>query len=259
MTETTDLNKSAQYTLSIRLSTDGFSFFAAHTLDATNATSEDYETNDAISLTANLKEAVRQKEWLNRPFKRVNVLMSDKRFTFMPLEFFDEEAAETVFYHNHPKRSNETVLYNIRPHNNLAILFGMDKSICHFLQSQYADVHFYSQASPLSDLFAAKSRQGNSRKMFVHLRKHAADIFCFEHGQLLLGNSLQCNHTADCIYFLLNLWKTLGFDQEHDELHLAGLLADKVQLLAELRRFIRLVIVMNPSTNLDLQTITTCE
>ena len=63
----------------------------------------------------------------------------------------------------------------------------------------------------------------------------------------------------DRVYYLLYIWKQLGFEQERDELHLTGDLNDKELLLPELRKFIRQVFIMNPATNLDLQAITLCE
>ena len=133
MIETTDFNKSEQYTLSIRLSTDGFSFSVFNPLGDGEFSYYDREVDESLSLTANLKQTFRELEWLKRPFRRVNVLMADKRFTFIPLEFFEDEQTEIIFYHNHPKRENETVQYNILHKNNTVVLFGMDKSACSFL------------------------------------------------------------------------------------------------------------------------------
>ena len=86
MIETTDFNKSEQYTLSIRLSTDGFSFSVFNPLGDGEFSYYDREVDESLSLTANLKQTFRELEWLKRPFRRVNVLMADKRFTFIPLE-----------------------------------------------------------------------------------------------------------------------------------------------------------------------------
>lgn len=61
MIETTDFNKSEQYTLSIRLSTDGFSFSVFNPLDEKGFSCEDYAINEELPLTANLKEAFAQK------------------------------------------------------------------------------------------------------------------------------------------------------------------------------------------------------
>lgn len=259
MIETTDFNQSEQYTLSIRLSTDGFSFSVFNPLSEGTLSFYDREVDETLSLTANLKHTFREVAWLNRPYRRVNVLMADKRSTFIPLEFFEDEQAETVFYHNHPKRENELIQYNILQKNNVVVLFGMDKSACAFLREQYPDVRFYSQSGPLIEFFAAKSRLGNSRKMYAHLRKKTLGIYSFECGRLLLANSFECGATADRIYYLLYIWEKLGFEQEHDELHLTGALSDKEPLFSELRKFIRQVFVMNPATNLDLQAIISCE
>lgn len=255
----TDFSKSEQYTLSIRLSTDGFSFSVFNPMGDGELSFFDREVDEGLSLTANLKQTFREVEWLNRPYRRVNILMADKRFAFIPLEFFEDEQAEIVFYHNHPKRENELVQYNILHKNNIVVLFGMDKSACIFLREQYPDAKFYSQASSFIEFFSMKSRLGNCRKMYAHLRKDAIDVYGYERGRLLLANSFACKETADRIYYLLYIWKQFGFEQERDELHLTGALHDKEQLLPELRKFIRQVFIMNPSTNLDLQAITSCE
>lgn len=259
MIETTDLNKSEQSTLSIRLSADGFSFSVFNPLGDGEFSYHDQEVEESLSLTANLKRTFHELEWLGCPFRRVNVIMADKRFTFIPLEFFEDEQAEIIFYHNHLKRDNETVQYNILHKNNVVVLFGMDKSACTFLREQYPGVRFYSQASPFIEFLSAKSRLGNSRKMYAHLRKEAIDVYGYERGHLLLANSFECRATSDRLYYLLYIWKQLGFEQERDELHLTGDLCDKEQLLPELQKFIRQVFIMNPATNLDLQAINLCE
>ncbi len=141
----------------------------------------------------------------------------------------------------------------------MTVIFGMDKSAYLFLKEQYPEAKFYSQASPLSEYFSTKSRLGNSKKMYVSLRKHATDLFCYERGHLLLANSFEYEQTADRIYYLLYTWKQLGFDQERDELHLTGILADKENLVTELRKFILQVFIMNPETNIDIQALLTCE
>jgi hypothetical protein len=128
MIETTDFSKSEQYTLSIRLSTDGFSFSIFNPLGEGRFSFHEHGVDDSLSLTANLKQAFRETDWLKNPFRRINVLMAGKRFTFIPLEFFEDEQAETVFYHNHSRQDNELVQYNILHKNNIVVLFGMDKS-----------------------------------------------------------------------------------------------------------------------------------
>ena len=259
MTETIDYNKSEQYTLSIRLSTDGFSFSVLNPLENDSPWIDNHAIDESRSLTANLKRTYQDIEWLSRPYKRVNILSANKRYTFIPLDFFEDEQAELIFYHNHPQRENEQVLYNILHGCNVVVLFGIDRTAYTFLQEKHPQAKFYAQATPLIEYFAAKSRLGNNRKMYVYLRKETADVYCYERNHLLLANTFPCTVTADRIYYLLYIWKQLEFDQERDELHLSGLLDEKELLLNELRKYIQQVFVMNPAENIDLYAINQCE
>lgn len=67
MIETTDFNKSEQYTLSIRLSTDGFSFSVFNPLGDGEFSYYDRAVDESLSLTANLKQTFRELAWLERP------------------------------------------------------------------------------------------------------------------------------------------------------------------------------------------------
>ena len=124
-----DYSKSEQYTLSIRLSTDGFSFSIYNPIYESSLSFFEKEINPSLSLTANLKQVFRETELLTLPYKRINILMASNRFTPVPSEFFDDEQTETLFYHNHPKKENETVLYNVLPRNNITIILFTSQSI----------------------------------------------------------------------------------------------------------------------------------
>ena len=254
-----DFTKSKQYTLSIRLSTDGFSFSIYNPIHDDSFSVIEKEIDTSLSLTANLKAVFHESDFLGHSYKRVNIMLASKRFTIVPLDLFEEEQADLLFYHNHQKRENETVIYNILKKNNVVIVFGIDRSAYSFLTEQYPEARFYSQSTPLIEYFSVKSRLGNSKKMYVSVREEGIDIYCFERGHLLLANSFECSHTKDRIYYLLYAWKQLEFNQERDELHLTGTLPDKEILMNELRKFILQVFIMNPATNIDMQALLTCE
>lgn len=256
MMDTIDFSHSEHYTLSVRLSTDGISLAVFNPLMGAGETAmavEDRPVDEALPWAANLRQLYDDCGWLHRPFRRVNVLLADRRFTLMPLDLWEERLMETVFYHNHPWQENEQVLCNRLRSDQVALLFGIDKSVRSFLDRQHPEVRYYAQAALLIHGFSSKSRLGNTRKMFAHLRGEYMDVFCYDHGRLLLANSYKCQWAADRIYYLLYLWQALAFEQERDELHLCGLLADKDELLSGLREFIRQVFVMNPSRDMDLQ------
>ena len=124
----------------------------------------------------------------------------------------------------------------------------------------------------LTEYFAQKSRLGNSKKLYAHVRKHLVEVYCYDKGKLLLINSFPCKQTADCIYYLLYIWQQLGYNQEKDELQLTGKFKDKEGLLTGLRKYLRQVFIINPKAEFnrseiskiedipfDMQTLILCE
>ncbi|MDR0891756.1 MAG: DUF3822 family protein [Mediterranea sp.] len=256
-----DAAQSRQHTLSIRLRTDGFSFSIYNPLQEGDGMMIERGVDESLSLTANLKAALQELDFLSFAYRRVNVMTTGKRFTTVALELFEgeEEEAELLFYHNLPRQENEKVMFNLLRRSNIAVLFGIDRSVYNLLHEHYPDARFYAQATPLIEHLGVKSRLGNSKKMYAFVQKEGMGIYCFERGHLLLANSFGCSCTADRLYYLLYVWKQLEFGQERDELHLAGALPDKGALTGQLKRFIRQVFVMNPADHIDLQALLTCE
>ena len=272
LVEKIDFSKSEQYTLSIRLSTDGFSFSIYNPIHDSSLIYLPQPMNMDLPVAANIRELLKS-DILQYPYKRVNVLQVSKRFTLYPFELLEnEEHYDPFFHYNHPKKENEVVLCNELIKANMKILFGMDQTGWQLLSEHFPKARFYSQSSPLIEYFVAKCRLGNSKKMYVYVRGNSLDVFCFDRGRLLLANSFAGNHVEDAIYYLLYIWKQLDYAQERDELHLVGTFHDKEKLIAGLRRFIRQLFIINPKSEFnhpaltriedipfDLQTLLLCE
>ena len=113
--------------LSIRLKTDGFSFSIYNTTTK-EYHSEEIETDSSLSLTANLKRTFKEQEFLSKPYRQKNVVFVGTRYLLLPLELFEDEQKETLFYHSHVKKENEIILYDIVKKMNIVVLYAIDKS-----------------------------------------------------------------------------------------------------------------------------------
>ena len=257
-----DYNKSEQYTLSIRLSADGFSFSICHPQKEEDRMLVDFPINPAISMTANLKEMIAANEALKYPYRKTNILIDTVRFTPIPFDLFEDEHLETLFYHNFSKTDNETVLCNILGKSNAVILFGMDKHAHQLLGEHFPQARIFSTVSPLIEHFVSLSRKENNRSLYIHLQNARMEVFAFDRGKLLLANAYACKHMNDRIYYLLYVWQQLGFSQENDRMYLAGHEASFLELEEELNKFIRHTSYL-PSTwkefPFDMQTLLLCE
>ena len=272
MIEKIDFSQSEQYTLSIRLSTDGFSFSIYNPLNGSDFFFHSYPVNTQRSMAANAKAFLAETEELKRPFKQVNILIHSERYTVLPFELYEDEQMESLFYQNLQKVNNETVLCNILGKSNTVILFGLDKLTHLFFSEHFPTARFFAAVSPQIEYFSVKSRLGNNRKLYANLHPESVDLFAFDRGHPLLFNTFSASGVTDQCYYLLYAWKQLGYDQERDELHLTGQTPFRKEITEQLQQYIRKVFIINPQAEFndsessrienvpfDIQSLIACE
>ena len=255
-----DLNKSEQYILSIRLSADGFSFSIHHPQNE-DVSYTSYAVNSSYSMTANVKKMLATTNELGYSYQAVNILIDTPRFTLVPFDLFEDEQTEEFFHLNFPKKENETILCNILGKNNVALLFGVDKHTHQLLAEQFPQARIFASISPLLEHFHTRSRENDTKNLYVHFHASQMDVFAFDKGKLLLTNTFQCKQAPDKVYYMLYIWQQLGFSQEKDQLWLAGNIEAEEELMTELNKFIRNVKTFPKKENLsfDIQTLMICE
>ena len=246
-----ELTNSVQHILSIRLSADGFSFSALNPSDDSSFCYLPYAVDPSVSLTANVKQMLAGNEFLRKPFMRTNILVDTTAYTLIPFELFEDEQAEDIFYHCHPRRPNETILYNILDRSNVVVVFAMDKSACSLIDEHFPEARIFATVSPLIEHCSMKSRMGNNCKMYLYLQRRTVSIMAYEHGRILFVNTFPNRGEEDVLYYVLNVWKQLGFSQTHDELYLmGGAFADEA-LVDGVRKFVKTVSSVNPSAEFN--------
>ena len=240
-----------QHALSIRLSADGFSFSVVNSVEKDSFRYESLRIQPDISLTANVKQCLAPNELLQNTFKETNILVDVLHYTTVPLELFEDEQAETIYYHCCPKHPGEIILYNILDRCNIVVLFAMEKSTYALLKELYPQARIFASISPVVQHLARKSRIGVHRKIYINFNRRKMDVLVFEHGRPLLVNTFPTQGKGDCVYYALNIWEKLHLSQEHDELYLVGSHAIKEQVAEELRAYVRSVSIIAPSAEFN--------
>lgn len=248
-------SNSNQYTLSIRFSADGFYFALLNPKakeEKDSYTYYIYKVNESLSLTANLKQAIDELEWLGYTYQAVNIVTVTHRYTLVPMDFFEDEQVEAIFYHNFKPMDNEAVLYQILHKSNAVLLFGIDKAFLTLLQEQFPQAQIQVQAAPLVEYLSTRNRLEKHRQLLCYANEEQITIAAMERRSLLLCNSFTCHCTADRLYYLLYTWKQLGFDQLQDELLLVDNTAASEELKQELSRYIQQVTEVPNAQYLDI-------
>ena len=118
---------------------------------------------------------------------------------------------------------------------------------------------YYGKSLPFSELSVENLRylsveQALNDYAYFHDKK--MDVFSFQQNRFRFVNGFNTNLAPDAVYFLLNIWKQLAFDNRRDELHLVGELPDKDSLIQELHSFVQNVYVINPRAEFNRAPIT---
>jgi len=247
----TGSNLTHDKSLSIRLCTDGFSFYASSLKDI-SFTYLPFSINPTISLSANIKHAIADLPELQSPYKNIQILI-DSPSSIVPFERFDEEKIEDIYNFNFPHQKGKVVLYNILPKSNTVILFAIDKNAYQLLNETFPQARFYSIETPVIEYLVEKSKIRETQKLYVYFHEHTINLYTFINGKLYFGNNFTYSDLNDALYFILQVWKTLGLNQFTDELHLLGNLPKEENTRKELHRFIKQVYQNNPTAEFGLK------
>ena len=241
-----DYSRSQDYTLSIRLSTDGFCFLVYDPRRADAYAFVPYDPDPLLPVPANLKRALASEPILQHRYGRTVVLLADEPCSLVPSEFAD--AADE------PVSSRQSLHFAPSP--------ALRRTLASLLPE--AEVH-HSLQPVLRWLLATRP----GRQLFCYLHEKKMDIVATgDDGGPLLATTFDYRNSADTAYYLLGTWQTLGFSQEDDRLVVAGRKVSR-ELMAELQRFVAHVerldaaaafhaceLARTDSLTLDLQALT---
>ncbi len=235
-----ELDRQEQDTLSLRLSTDGFSLAAYSSDGGDGMIFRNFHVTLRHSMAANVKEFLAQAEELGRTYREVNIIVHTPRYTPVPFELYEDDRTEMLFYQNLPQRNNEIILCNILGKSNVAVLFAIDKLTHQLLSDRFPNARFFASISPVIEYLTVRTRnrECESGMMFVISRPGDIDVLAFMHQGLTLVNTYQTTGMDDKNYYLLNAWKQLGMDQEKDILYMTGgpFLAEQTDFLKKYLR-----------------------
>ncbi len=253
-----DTDKSELYTLSIRLSTDGFSLSAYNPEREHPFYHWTYPVRPNLSIVANVKEMLATCEQLQHPYKQVRVLFDTMNCMPVPFELFDDEDAENLYHQTfHTVGIGEMVMSDVLPDADVVLLSCLNKNVRQQIVEQYPHATFHCTVTPLTAYFAKRSHLGDNRKLFVCFQKSHLTLLAFDRRKLMLLNNFGYKTVDDCVYYVLYAWKQLELNQQQDELHLAGFIPSSEMLLHQLRKYIRQVHAIDPSAEFSRAAYTT--
>lgn len=228
--------------LVLYISTTGFraSYYNVATHEVANAMTIDWNCNESEMLHR-LQEVVYEHSVLLTEHSTI-VIIESKHFVIAPPRIVEtEDDAERIIETLHTLKDDDMWVDTI---GDKSIVFSSAKGLDSFLQRTFIVERVVSHLNPYINLIN-KLESSSQEKMIVALHRNRLDVVAERKGVLLLANSFEWQETSDASYYLLNVWQTLGLDQQSAELHLYGCKELRDSVSMTIRKFINYVIPQN--------------
>lgn len=270
MTTSLDLAKTDQYRLIIRLTSKEFSYYIVDPQRSDAAIYIHFPLIKNRSFLQQIEEIFYQHELLRLPYKSTYLMSESPIYSLMPNAFAKEEEQNMLldFLHQTP---SQRCFHNVLKRMHVTNVFSVNEEVYSFLHRSLSINQVFHYVTPLAEYFAQRSKFGDYSKMFVNVTDEAIDLFCFERNRLKLVNRFDFTHINDAVYFILNVWSKMAFNQFNDELLLCGEDQFVQPLIPMLKAYISRISTISPPTAwysapvnnkylpLDLMTISLCE
>ncbi len=241
--------------LTIRLSRQSLSF---STVEGGEVVYEPYALKAGMSAAANMREALRTATMAAERFERVTVLL-DARVLMVPMNMYSEEDAQLLFSHTYTAADHRVVVSHVLPELNAVAVFDVERDLRQVLEERYGQVRLVPVCAPVWHHLYRRSFTGMKQKLYGYFHDQRMEVFAFQQGRFRFQNQYQVREQGDVMYFLLSVWKQLGMDAREDELHLSGDVPEREALTEELKRYVKRVLVGNPTGEFNRAQVTLIE
>lgn len=247
-----DFTKSEQYSLSIRLRPDGFSFYVTDPNQSGISYCKHITFEDGSDYMESLKKHVFDESYLLLPYRSATVLTDTSIHQLIPDAFFDRDHIEDFFYAGKKQKPKKKIMVNYLRRNQYYLLFEIDSELFSFLTRTFGINRVYASISPIMEYFVKKAKSETS-KAFVRLDNYGFELCIYTKGILQTAVNERIEELNDYLFHILSVWQTLGLDQYSDELYICGENPHFDELNSLLKRYIHKVSLLSAPVSLTLK------
>ena len=124
------------------------------------------------------------------------------------------------------------------------LVYGLDEAVWSFCSRSFVKAEFSHYLEALLAMWLRESQSDESRRMYVVVEGKRMDVACVDKGKLLFLNTFSATDLNNQIYFILYVWKRMGWSVERDTLALYADSSVRSRLLEHLKEYLRQVHVM---------------
>tara|TARA_B100000767_G_scaffold257817_1_gene265997 strand:- start:561 stop:1325 length:765 start_codon:yes stop_codon:yes gene_type:complete len=158
----------------------------------------------------------------NLVFDIVHVIQISTASTIVPEEMFDNQNAAFYLSKGINLKNNEQVVFDVLKPYNQVIVYPEPSNTMEVLKKLFPNLKSKHATSILLGPLNQFSMGTPKKKLFVHLRDGAFDLFLFQSSQLLFFNSFKQNNIDEFLYYLFYITEQFYLNTENFKLAFLG-------------------------------------
>ncbi len=218
--------KSLNKSLSILLSSDGFSFCVKDIETQKDIYFSEYLFEISINspeflLTKVLEVFTTDKE-LQQDFKVIKVVHKNDLSTLVPLPFFDENNLKHYLDYNIKTLPNDYIVYDEIESLKAVNVYIPYVNINNYLLQNFGEFEFKHHSTVLIEKLITYNLNSTKEGFFVNVSRNQIDIIVTDYDKLIFYNSFQFVSSQDFIYYILFVAEQLELDPNVFQLTFLG-------------------------------------
>lgn len=215
--ENIDLSQPENYTLTVRIKPDGWSFaIKENNLGGGYCYRENSFSKDT-NVLSNIQRMIFDFNFLSQNFHRTDIIFVSNEYEFVPEYLFEKKKTIDLYNLSHNKKTNRILLSHEKRLLNF-LLFSVENEIYQFLSRSLFNPSFWHHTDLILNYVSKKNQTKNdTAKMYLNFHDNFVDIYCFDKQSNFLHAITYYNESApNIIYHILNIWDKCKFDQNRD-------------------------------------------
>ena len=217
-----DIEKTKQYSLSIQVSLDGFSFLVVHTSEKRVVAyiSTPLKISSENLIARRLKEWLEAEDLLKKPFSSVCAFIFTENFTLVPAEYSGDKQIENLTTYLFQQDSNNKLIENKIDAFNAQLIFTIPTEVMDVLHLQFNNnikiIH------PVTNLLICPVESKKRNSAVILTTKKYFYLIVTRNSKLILANSFMAEHLNDLVYNVLNTFQQLKIARSETDLYVSG-------------------------------------
>lgn len=220
--ETLDINSTANYQLVLQVSLNELTYCILDTLRNKYILLKSMEPDEnRLFDSSKLEEIILEDDFLGRKYKKIYIITPSPKMTLVPEPLYCSNRMQDYFALNHQIEDGETILENKISDPDLHIVFSYPRRITEFLSAHFSGVKLLHHINPLLKHLSGLSKNITGYCIQLHIEKEFFNLVILDHNTLRFCNTFSFNNVSDILYYVLNVFKKLGIDQ-NEIVHMSG-------------------------------------